>query len=361
MKYLSLVALLVLTACGGSGGGKSLPPTFNGDGANAVGCTTEVVAGVLPGINIDCGGGPVFVPYGIDGAKGDQGEAGVAGTDGVNGTNGADGNDGQDGADGVSCVMTAEPENNRVAIDCAGNIIYVPTSSSPTSNTGSQEKILLNNVSTIYSGQADYVTVKYDAEGRMLSEIFRKRGEDSTKKAVVYQTQYYDENEEFHKEDGPARVINGKAWTNYEWLIINNTKEWFSHGLLHRDNDKAAFEKYNLNYGEGGNYLTQKKWYQNGVNSRDNDNPSTESYGSGEQITRQLWTNEQGLLHRESGASLINFRDDGSISYQYFYCNNTYYKTQNIDTSGNITETLHNSGKTGWTAAGCSATAWDNH
>ena len=118
MKYLSLVALLVLTACGG-GGGTPAPQIIDVAGANAVGCTTEVVAGVLPGINVDCGAGPVFIPFGVDGAKGDKGDTGTAGINGVNGNNGLD------GQDGISCIFTDEPQNNRVKLDCDGNIIYI--------------------------------------------------------------------------------------------------------------------------------------------------------------------------------------------------------------------------------------------
>ena len=62
MKYLSILFLLALASCGG-GGGSTTPQIIDIDGANAAGCTTEVVNGVLPGVNVDCGGGPVFIPF----------------------------------------------------------------------------------------------------------------------------------------------------------------------------------------------------------------------------------------------------------------------------------------------------------
>ena len=329
MKYLSLVALLVLTACGGSGGGKSLPPTFNGDGANAVGCTTEVVAGVLPGINIDCGGGPVFVPYGIDGAKGDQGEAGVAGTDGVNGTNGADGNDGVDGQDGASCTFEDQPAENRVAIDCGGNIIYIPKSGNGSGDSNSPtietERILLNpqdyNVSTIYSNNAEWV-VRLFEDGVLQHETFRKRFTQYNP-GLIKQRNYYNELEELHQEtDIPARIKYYVSSSQH----YKESEEYFIDGILNRINDQPAKLIYS------NDAVRQKWWYIDGINTRlnPNSNPSMIYYNTSTGFkTNEEYRNADGELHRDGGlASSINFSstDGTTVLSSYWHKNDRYHR-----------------------------------
>ena len=383
MKYLSLVALLVLTACGGGGGGKSLPPTFNGDGANAVGCTTEVVAGVLPGVNIDCGGGPVFVPFGVDGAKGDTGDTGTAGTNGINGTNGVDG---QDGEDGVSCTFEDQPEENRVAIDCGGNIIYVPTGdgNSGSNTVGHSETILMNysdyhGRTTIYSSGAEWVVRLFNGVGELLSETFRARGSNTKTPGYKVQINNYNADERLHSDtDEPAVVkYSGNETQNY----IRH-EEWYDNGLLHRSDDEAAKIEYVYS---AGTHVYVKEWYTQGINFRAINSPSKVQYNwSDGSVSTAQYRNASGEFHRTDGPADATYKSDGTYNrityyqnglrhraegYSYhnpgyqvsWHCEGVLYKNQNWYNAYNTWKnaTISNGGLTAYKAAGCLESGWN--
>ena len=348
MKYLTLLALLALTACGG-GGGTPVPKIFNGDGANAVGCTTEVVNGVLPGINVDCGAGPVFIPFGVDGAKGDTG---VAGTNGTNGSNGTDGQDGIDGADGVSCTFEAQPDQNRIAIDCNGNIIYVPTGANIQTNSAGNtvEVILINGtgavvtglsnnyvkdaITTIYSPNARFVTVTSDADLNIISEIFRLREDDPTLGAPIYAQNYFDEDGEYHHNTQPALV-----WDNLNSSSQQNKEIWYKHGIEHREDDNGPSSTITTGYVNNPT-TSDKFWKKDGELHREGDLPARDSFGSNQSITKAYYIN--GIQNRIFGPAYYNHSGSYSsrtyhrewlvdgVRYKYHY-HSGYHNTDTYD------------------------------
>ena len=80
---------------------------------------------------------------------------------------------------------------------------------------------------------------------------------------------HLDDEEKFHRDDGPARVW---ASGNLEWfqhgtlhredgparVLSDGTKEWFQHGKLHREEDKPAREQSD----------DTMEWYQKGMRHR---------------------------------------------------------------------------------------------
>ena len=340
MKYLSLLVLLALTACGG-GGETPAPKIFNGDGANAVGCTTEVVLGVLPGINVDCGAGPVFIPFGVDGAKGEQGDAGTNGTNGSNGTDGQDGIDGQNGVDGVSCTFEDQPDENRIKIDCSGDIIYVPKAGGATNGGGSllSETLLLNHntessnsnnhITSIYSNNARYVFRRFNSDGFTISEVFKVRDNGDTSPGTLYAFNYFDDEGELHRDGNAATqrpYKNGTSWTNY----TASHEEWFQHGVLHRDDGPAQTLVYCVNTIESGCRLQQQVYKLNGIQTRLTDHPSKISYSASDYYQpkstqyeyRHEYTNSVGDVHRDGdNPAVIIFENDNSVQSKSYYQN----------------------------------------
>ena len=390
MKLLTIIMLLGLAACGGGG----TPPKqiIDVTGANAAGCSTEVVNGVLPGVNVDCGAGPVFIPFGVNGAKGDKGDVGTAGTDGQDGTDGVDGQNGTDGTDGVSCVLTEEPENNRVAIDCGGNIIYVPTGTG-TSNNNQHNSVDITMLErdNPYSAYANWVVVTADYIGNVIKEVFKRRDGATTNPGKVYRIQHYDLEGEFHNENGPAQSV----WHVSSYIpTYKNFDKYYTNGLLFRGDDKPAHIVYSsTNSASSGQYIYQKMWYvRNGyeIQTRSGDKPSYQRFHSfsPHAIAQERWTDSIGQVHRNSNPADISYYGDGQVSYEtyhwfgelhrhdgpshisyradgsaegyQFYCHNTRYKVVNSDTSGNLTTTYHNGGESAYIAKGCTQAGWDS-
>ncbi len=100
---------------------------------------------------------------------------------------------------------------------------------------------------------------------------------------------WYDENSQYHRDDGPALEFT------------NGEKHWYQHGKKHRDNDLPAIERANGN----------KEWYLNDKLHRDNDQPAVE-HANG---TKEWFQN--GQFHRDNDLPAVEYANGAKHFYQH--------------------------------------------